>query len=45
MARDIGGGNAMTTVTLEVKDLYDLQLIINRIQAISGVSEVSRNSN
>ena len=45
MARDVGGGNALTTVTLEVKNLYDLQLIINRIQAISGVSEVSRNAN
>ncbi len=45
LARDVGGGCAQTTVTLEVKNLFDLQLIINRIQAISGVTEVSRSGN
>ena len=42
LARDIGGGLAQTTVTLEVKNLQDLELIINRIQAIAGVDEVLR---
>ena len=42
LARDIGGGLAQTTVTLEVKNLFDLELIINRIKAIAGVSEVLR---
>ena len=41
-ARDVGGGLAVTTVTLEVKNLADLKLIINRIAAVKGVTEVAR---
>ena len=41
-ARDVGGGLAVTTVTLEVRNLADLKLIINRIAAVKGVTEVAR---
>ena len=43
-ARDTGGGLAVTTVTLEVRNLDDLKLIMNRIAAIRGVTEITRNS-
>ncbi len=43
-ARDTGSGMASTTVTLEVKNLEDLKQIMNRISAIPGVTEISRNS-
>ena len=43
-ARDVGGGLAVTTVTLEVRNLDDLKLIMNRISAIKGVTEITRNS-
>jgi guanosine-3',5'-bis(diphosphate) 3'-pyrophosphohydrolase len=41
-ARDVGDGLALTTVTLEVRNLSDLKLIINRIAAVKGVTEVAR---
>ena len=41
-ARDVGGGVAVTMVTLEVKNLADLKVIINRISGIKGVSEIVR---
>ncbi len=41
-ARDVGGGKSTATVTLEVKNLEDLKVLINRLNSISGVSEVVR---
>jgi guanosine-3',5'-bis(diphosphate) 3'-pyrophosphohydrolase len=41
-ARDVGGGKSTATVTLEVRNLDDLRALINRLNSISGVSEVVR---
>ena len=41
-ARDVGMGKSTATITLEVKDLQELKTIINKLSAISGVSEVVR---
>jgi guanosine-3',5'-bis(diphosphate) 3'-pyrophosphohydrolase len=41
-ARDVGGGKSTATVTLEVRNLDDLRVLINRLNSISGVSEVVR---
>jgi len=42
-ARDSGGGNAITHVTLEVKNATELKTIMARIRGINGVSQVLRN--
>ena len=42
-ARDSGSGNAITHVTLEVKNASELKFIMNRIKNIQGVSQVMRN--
>ena len=41
-ARDIGGGKSTAMVTLEVKNVGDLEVIIARLRTIAGVSEISR---
>ena len=43
-ARDMGEGRACINLLLEVKDLAELTAIINRLNAIQGVSEVVRSS-
>ena len=42
-ARDSGSGNAITHVTLEVKNAAELKFIMSRIRNIHGVSQVVRN--
>ena len=42
-ARDSGSGNAITHVTLEVKNAAELKFIMSRIKNIQGVSQVMRN--
>ena len=42
-ARDIGGGMALANLTLEVKDLDELNYIISRLRTVPGVREVLRN--
>ena len=42
-ARDTGSGVAITTITLEIRDLAELKYVMNRLAAIAGVSEVVRN--
>ena len=44
-ARDTGGGLALTTVSLEVKDSGELKYIMGRLISIPGVSGVARNGN
>ncbi len=41
-ARDVGGGMATAFISLEVRDLKELQAIMARLSAISGVSQVKR---
>ena len=43
-ARDVGDGQAVINLTLEVKDLAELRSIMGRLTAIRGVSEVLRSS-
>lgn len=43
-AKDIGDGNAITTVDVEVKDIVELRNIVNKLSGVSGVSQVSRSS-
>ena len=42
-SRDIGAGQALTSVTLEVKNISELRYIMARLTAIPGVSRVTRN--
>ena len=42
-ARDIGAGQALVNVSLEVRCLADLKYIISRLASIPGVSSVTRN--
>ena len=42
-SRDIGGGRALTNISLEVKNAGELRYVMNRLSAIPGVSEVTRN--
>ena len=42
-ARDSVSGNAITHVTLEVKNSAELKFIMSRIKNIQGVSQVMRN--
>ena len=42
-ARDNGSGNAITHVTLEVKNATELKNIMSKIRNIQGVSQVIRN--
>ena len=42
-ARDTGDGLSLVIVSLEVRDLEELQTIINRLTGIRGVTQVSRN--
>lgn len=41
-ARDTGKGTSTATVTLDVKDVEELQTIMNKISAIRGIRTVSR---
>ena len=41
-SRDIGGGRALTNISLEVKNAGELRYIMNRLNAVPGVSEVTR---
>ena len=41
-ARDIGGERSTATVTVEVKNIEDLEAIMARLNTISGVTEISR---
>ena len=42
-SRDIGGGLALTVVTLEVKSAEELRYIMSKLNAIPSVSQVIRN--
>ena len=42
-ARDLPNGNAVTNITLEVHNSDELQLIMNRLGSVPGVSSVTRN--
>ena len=42
-ARDVADGKAIVSITLEVKQLDELRTVMNKLLAISGVTEVSRN--
>ena len=42
-ARDIGAGQALVNVSLEVRCLADLKYIMSRLASIPGVSSVTRN--
>ena len=42
-ARDVGYGNALTNVTLEVRSIADLRYIMSRLLSIPGVQSVTRN--
>ena len=42
-ARDLPGGKAVTHITLEVHNSDELQLIMNRLGSIPGVTSVIRN--
>ena len=44
-SRDIGVGQALTNITLEVKNAAELRYIMNRLANVSGVSSVTRNGN
>ncbi len=41
-ARDVGGGKSTALVTLEVKNVSDLEAVMSRLQTIHGVSEITR---
>ena len=41
-SRDIGGGRALTNISLEVRNAGELHYIMNRLNAVPGVSEVTR---
>jgi len=41
-ARDIEGGKSTAAVTLEVKNLSDLDIIISKLRTVAGVSEIAR---
>ncbi|MGM9614848.1 MAG: RelA/SpoT family protein [Oscillospiraceae bacterium] len=41
-ARDVGNGTSTATVILDVHDLDELQSIINRLQTIRGLREITR---
>ena len=41
-SRDIGGGLALTNISLEVKNAGELRYVMNRLSAIPGVSSVTR---
>ena len=41
-SRDIGGGLALTNISLEVKNAGELRYMMNRLSAIPGVSSVTR---
>ena len=42
-ARDMAGGNAIASVTLEVKSAAELKYIMGRLAAIQGITSVKRN--
>ncbi|MEI3061473.1 MAG: ACT domain-containing protein [Oscillospiraceae bacterium] len=42
-ARDIGAGQALVNVSLEVRCLADMKYIMSRLASIPGVSSVTRN--
>jgi GTP pyrophosphokinase len=44
-ARDTGKGTTTATVTLDVKNSEELQNIINKLQTIRGLQEISRGGN
>ena len=44
-SRSVGYGQAVTVVSLEVRNLSELRTIMNRIASVPGVSSVMRNGN
>ena len=42
-SRSVGYGQAVTVISLEVKNSSELRYIMNRIAGVSGVSSVMRN--
>ena len=42
-SRSLGSGLALTAVTLEVKNAGEVKYIMNRLQAVPGVTDVTRN--
>ena len=44
-SRSVGYGQAVTVITLEVKNATELRYIMNRIAGVAGVSSVMRNGN
>ena len=44
-SRDVGSGLALTVLTLEVKSASELRYIMSKLNAIPGVSQVTRNGN
>jgi GTP pyrophosphokinase len=43
-ARDVGGGLALVNLSLEVRDLAELNTIIGRLSSVNGVREVLRSA-
>ena len=43
-SRNVGSGLAITVITLEVKNVSEVRYIVGRLQAVPGVSSVTRNS-
>ena len=44
-ARDLGDGMASANLTVEVKDLAELKVIINRLSSVRSVTSVTRSNN
>ena len=42
-SRSVGYGQAVTVITLEVKNASELRYIMNRLSGVAGVSSVQRN--
>ena len=42
-ARDVDGSRSIVNVSLEIKNIDELRVVVNKLSSISGVSEVSRN--
>ena len=42
-SRDVGGGLALTIISLEVKNAGELKYVISRLSSVPGVSRVDRN--
>ena len=42
-SRDIGSGQALTVISMEVKNVGELKYIMSRLSSIPGVTSVTRN--